>query len=73
MVPELKAKRVVGRSCWKWSEKSASWNGVRLSGQMWRVSRGPAVGDHSPRCAELASSQPEGGGQSCPLSRALGI
>lgn len=72
MVPESKARRVVGQSCWNWLERCACQDGAVWSGEAWRASRGPAVGDRFPRCAELASSQLEGGGLSCPLSGALG-
>lgn len=34
---------------------------------------GLALGDGSPRCAELPFTRLEGGGPSCPWSRALGV
>ena len=44
-----------------------------LSGRMCRASGGLALGDGSPRCAELPSTHPKAGGLSCPWSRALGV
>lgn len=73
VVPRLQAQSGVGQSCWDWLEKSACWDGALLSGQMWGVRRGLQGGVHVSRGAELASSQSEGGGLICLLSRAFGV
>lgn len=72
---QLEAKRVVGQSCWNWSERPTCWVGALLSGQMCGASRGrlAVVADRYPRGAELPSTHPEGGGLSRPWSRALGV
>lgn len=54
-MPQLKAKTVVGQS---WLEKSACWDTALLSGQMWRVNGGLAVGISSPKVPSWPPANP---------------